>query len=95
MGLQWGVEDIPEALDRNAGLLKILPQLDEAQDRITHPPGQHVEGDELPDGELSPHDQRRPDPHQGHGCAFVEPRGDLPSRVAQQRGAETGTHIFR
>ena len=56
MRLQGSVEDIPEALNRNAGLLKILPQLDEAQDRITHPPSQHVEGDELPDGELSPHD---------------------------------------
>src|SRR4029450_8557540 len=77
VGLQWSVKDIPEALDRNAGLLKILPQLDETQDRITHPPGQHVEGNELPDGELAPHDKRGPDPHQGHGRGFVEPRGDL------------------
>ena len=43
----------------------------------------------------SPHDQGRPEPHQGHGGEFVEPRGDLPGGIAQQRGAETGTHIFR
>src|SRR3546814_19684648 len=48
-----GVEDVAEALDRDAHLLEILPQLRQTDDRRRHLPGQHVEGDQLAERQLA------------------------------------------
>jgi hypothetical protein len=44
-----GIEDVAEPQDRQARLMKILPDLRETQDWRAHPAGQEVEGHELAD----------------------------------------------
>src|SRR5882724_241322 len=50
-GLRAGIEDVPESLDRETGLVKVLPDLGDAQDRHTYAVGQHVESYQLADGD--------------------------------------------
>jgi hypothetical protein len=45
------VEDVAEPLDRDIGLLELLPQANQAQQRLTHAAGEHLEGDQHADGE--------------------------------------------
>ena len=47
--LGGGVEDVAQPRDRQARLVKVLPDLREAQHRRADPAGQHVEGDEFAD----------------------------------------------
>ena len=51
--LRRGVEDVAEPGDREPRLLEILPDLRQAQHRLRHPARQHVEGDQLADGQLA------------------------------------------
>jgi hypothetical protein len=52
------VEDVAQALDGDVGLLEFLPQADESQQRLTHPAGEHLEGDQHADREtVVLHDQ--------------------------------------
>ncbi len=56
-GFGGRVEDVAQALDGNAGLLEIGPQLRQPHDGLRHAAGQHIEGDELADTQLSLDDQ--------------------------------------
>ena len=53
------VEDVAEPLDGKTGLVEILPHLSEPQNRRADPAGEHVEGDELADGEVAGDDKSR------------------------------------
>src|SRR6516165_11992518 len=52
-----GVEDIAEPRYRQAGLMKILPDLGEPQHRRAHPSGQHIESNQLADREAAVDDE--------------------------------------
>ena len=47
------VEDVAQPLDREPRLVEVLPDLGQPQHRLADPAGQHVEGDQLADGELA------------------------------------------
>jgi hypothetical protein len=51
MRLGGHVEHVAEALDGDVGLLEFLPQADQAQQRLAHAAGEHLEGDQHADGE--------------------------------------------
>jgi hypothetical protein len=46
-----GVHHVAEALDGDVGLLEFLPQADQAQQRLAHAAGEHLEGHQHADGE--------------------------------------------
>ena len=49
------IDDVAKPLDRDAELLKVLPHLRQPKHRLADLARQHVEGDELPDGEDAVH----------------------------------------
>ena len=49
----------PSRTIENTRLVKILPELGEAEHRLGHPASQYVEGDELADREVADDDQAR------------------------------------
>ena len=55
--LFWGIQDIAEPLERNTGLLEILPKLHQLQDRTCYAPGDHIEGHQLADRHITIDDQ--------------------------------------
>ena len=54
------VEDIPELLDGDVGLLELLPQAHQPQQGLRHSPGEHLERNQLADGELVSDDKLHP-----------------------------------
>ena len=58
--LDRGVEDVAQPFHRQARLVKVLPDLDQPQHRRTHPPGQHVKGDQLADRQVAVDDELAP-----------------------------------
>src|SRR6185312_12552488 len=52
-GLWARVEDVAEPFDREAGLMKILPDLRDPQNRHAHAAREHVEGDQSANSEIA------------------------------------------
>jgi hypothetical protein len=60
VGLGGGVHDVAQALHRDRGLLKLLPQRSQAKHGLRHAGGEHLKGDEHADGEaVVTHDEER------------------------------------
>jgi hypothetical protein len=70
-GLRASIEDVPESLDREACLMKVLPDLGDAQHRHTHAVGQHVEGHQLADSEATFDHQLCTEKENGNGDQMV------------------------
>src|SRR5579864_8202231 len=51
--LRAGIENVPEPFDRQAGLMEILPDLRDTQNRRAHAARQHVEGHQSADRKIS------------------------------------------
>jgi hypothetical protein len=71
-----GVEDVAQALHGNGGLLEVGPQLRQAHDGVGRPGRQHVEGDQLADGELAFNDQLGAHIHDGDSDQLADQRND-------------------
>ena len=52
-----GVEDVAKPVDRETGLVEVLPHLRQAQHRHAHTSGQHVERHQLADGQTAVNDE--------------------------------------
>ena len=91
--LRHGVEDVAEPIDRQAGLMEVLPHLRQAQHRRAHATGQHVEGDELADGQVAvDHELGAEVEHRGDD-QLVDQLHRLARRVVQADDAEARGHI--
>ena len=80
------IENITEALDRQARLMEVLPQLGQAQHRgAAHASCQHVEGDEFAFQQLGTavDDKPRADVEDHGGHKLADQLHDLPRRVAE------------
>ena len=88
-----GVENIAQACHGNAHLLKILPQLRQPDYRRGHLPGQHIEGNQLADGQLAVDHQPRAQPQGGHGNQLLNQLHALLADGGQAGNAEAGTDI--
>ena len=64
--LGGGIEDIPQTLYRDAGLLEVGPELGQAHHGLGHLSGQHVKGDKLTDTKLGIDHLPRPKPEGRH-----------------------------
>ncbi|EGW52914.1 hypothetical protein TevJSym_cb00010 [endosymbiont of Tevnia jerichonana (vent Tica)] len=87
--LRWGIEDVPQ----DAGLLEILPELHQPQDRPADTPGEHVEGNQLAHAELVLHHQSGTNPEDQHGGDLVDQASALTSDIAQVGRPEAGADI--
>src|SRR5580693_7723933 len=88
-----GIEDIAKPLDRQARLMKILPDLGEAQHRCTDTTGQEVEGDQFAHGEVAVDDQPCPEIKNACHDQLADELHDLTRGVAQADDPETGRDI--
>ena len=93
-----GVQDVAQAAHGNADLLKVVPQLGQAQNRRGHLPGQHVEGDQFADGHLVVDHQQRARPHDAGRDQLADERhatarhgGDIGDR---QPGRDVGGQLL-
>ncbi len=77
----------------DAGLLEVLPQLYQAEDRPTDPAGQHGEGNQLADAERALDDQPCAEPQQQGVGDLVDQAGSLAGDVAQVVGTKGGPHV--
>ena len=89
------VENVAEAFDGDVGLLEFLPQADEAQERLAHPPGEHLEGDQHADRKpVVLHDQQGTDDQDGQGHHLFQAIGDDVVGIADLLGGEAGRQIL-
>ena len=89
------VEDIAQAFDGDVGLLEFLPQADEAQERLAHPAGKHLEGDEHADREaIVLHDEQGADDQDGQGHHLFKTIADDVVGIADLLGRETGGEVL-
>jgi hypothetical protein len=89
------VEDVAEPLDGDAGLLELLPQTDDSQQRLAHAAGEHLEGDQHADGEaVVLHHQQRADDQDGERHQLFEAVGDHVVGVADLSGREAGGEVL-
>ncbi|MNF91030.1 hypothetical protein D3C84_736170 [compost metagenome] len=91
--LAAGIEDIAQALERDAGLLEVGPQLRQAHDGLRHPTGQHIEGDQLANAEFPFDDQARAEPQGRHGHQLADQRYAFIGQHRQGPGPEAGGHV--
>ena len=92
-GLRASIEDVPQSLDRQAGLMKILPDLGNAQHRRTHAVGQHVEGHQLADSEAAFNHQLCPEKENGDGNQMVHELYGLARDIAEADDAEACRNV--
>ena len=92
-GLRSGVQHIAQALDRNADLLKLLPEVHHTQQRSGDLSGQHGEGDQLTDAQGPIDDLIGSDPHDGNGRGLLDKGRHLAGYGDQTGRAETGLDV--
>ncbi|TND03623.1 MAG: hypothetical protein FD118_1442 [Rhodocyclaceae bacterium] len=89
------VEDVAEALDGDVGLLEFLPQAHQAQQRLAHAAGEHLEGHQHADGEaVVLHHQQRPGEQDAQGHELFQAVGQRVVGVGHLLGAEAGGEIL-
>jgi hypothetical protein len=86
---------VAQPLDRQAGLLEVLPELGQPQHRRTDPAGQHVEGDELADAEVAVDHQHGAEIERRRGADLVDELGGLARDVAEVGDLEAGGDVAR
>lgn len=89
------VEDVAQAFDGDVGLLELLPQADESQERLAHAAGKHLEGDEHAHRKaVVLHDQQGADDQDGQGHDLFEAVGDDVVGIADLLGREAGGQVL-
>ena len=69
------------------GLLELLPQTDESQQRLAHPPGEHLKGHQHADREaVVLHDQQGANDQDGQGHHLFEAIADYVVGIADLLG---------
>ena len=91
--LRHGVEDVAEAIDRQTGLMEILPDLGEPQHRHADARGQHVERDELADGQIAADHKPGAEVKRCRDDQLVDHLDRLARRIVQAEHAEARGHI--
>ena len=91
--LRHGVQNVAQALDRDAGLVKILPDLSEAQDGLRDAPGQHVEGDELADRQVASDDGLGAEVEDRRRDELAQQLDRLAANIAEGEDAEASANI--
>ena len=97
--LGGGVEDVAEPRDRQARLVKVLPDLRKTQHRCAHPAGQDVEGHQLADRQAAVDDQLGAEIEDAGGDDLADELHHLARGVAEAqhpkaRGHVTGELLF-
>ena len=92
-GFRRRVENVAETGDGEPRLMKILPDLGQPQHRCAHPAGQHVESDELADGQASIDDELRPEVQSSGDHQLVDELHSLTCRVAEADDAKARGHV--
>ena len=93
--LRLRIQDIPQPLHRDAHLLQLLPQIHETQQRARHLGRQHIEGNQLPDGEIPLDDPIGPHPQYGHDRDLLNASRRLTGDRHHIRRAKAGPHVAR
>jgi hypothetical protein len=88
-----GIEDVAQPLDRDAGLVEVLPDLSEPEHRRAHPSRQDAEGDELADGEAAVDHQHRADIEDGGVDQLADQLHRLACGIAQADHAKARRHV--
>ena len=89
VGLLRCVHHVTQALDRDAGLLKFLPQADELQHRLRQAAGEHLEGNQHANGEAHLlHDHPRTGAQDREGKQLVQHVGRDLIAVGERAGLE-------
>ena len=88
-----GVENIAKPLDGETRLVEVLPDLGEPQHRDAYATGQHVEGDELADSQVSLDDELGAEEQDGDGNQLAHELDGLARHIAETEDAEAGRHI--
>src|SRR6266508_4660564 len=94
-----GVENVPQPQDREARLVKVLPNLRETQHRRAHPASQEVEGHQLADRQAAVDDQLGAEIEQARGDDLADElhhlaRGVAEAQHPEARGYVTGELFF-
>ena len=82
------VHDDAEHADGEEGLLVFVDESDDVDQRSGDAPGEHLEGDELTDGEIAGEDRERADPDDGDEHEFFDEAGERLGRDGNLRHAE-------
>jgi hypothetical protein len=88
-----GVEDVAEPQDRQARLVKVLPNLRETQHRRAHAAGQDVKGDELAYRQAAFDNQLGTEIEDAGGDDLADELHDLARGVAEAQDPEARGHI--
>src|SRR6266702_3586651 len=91
--LRTGVEDIAKPFDGKTRLVEVLPDLGEPQHRNAYAAGQHVEGDEFANGQVSLDDELGAEEQDGDGNQLAHELDGLARHIAETEDAEAGRHI--
>ncbi|MNZ26465.1 hypothetical protein D3C78_436570 [compost metagenome] len=87
------IEDVAQALHRDAGLLEVGPQLGQAHDRLGDTAGKHVEGDQLAYRKVAVDHQTRAQPQGGDGHQLADEADALVGEGGEGLGLEAGRHV--
>ena len=93
IGFGGGVEDIAQALYRDAGLLEVGPELGQPHHGLGHLSGQHVKGDKLADAQLGVDHQPGTKPEGRHRHQLAHQGHPGTGQGAQGAGLEAGRNI--
>ena len=91
--LRGGIEDVAQPRDRQARLVKVLPDLREAQHRRAHPAGQDVEGDEFADRQAAVDHQLGAEIEHAGGDDLADELHHLARGVAEAQDPEARGHV--
>ena len=87
------VQHVRQTVNGYAGLLELLPQLDEPEHGSGYPSRQHIERDEFAHAQLTAHYEIGSGPKNGDQGDFVEKRPQLPRHIAKVDGAQARPHV--
>ncbi len=92
-GFRGCIEDVAKPLHGDPDLLEVGPHVGQTHDRLGDTRGQHVEGNQLADGQVALDHQPCPQPQRAHRHQLSHKRNQLAGDGRQLGGPQTGGDI--